>query len=216
MINEPVRILLVDDDPMVRLSLRIIIEADPGLLVAGQAGDGGEAVTMFESLKPDVLLMDIRMQLTDGLQAGEMILRRHPEARILYLTTFADDAYIIRALLLGARGYILKQDFESIAPALKAVHAGQSVFGDTIMARIPNLMQKQKPANLSQFQIRDKEMELISLVAEGLNNREIATRLYLSEGTVRNQLSVILEKLDLRDRTQLAIFYYKHQQDQRE
>ena len=211
MTHETIRVLLVDDDQLIRMSLKIIIEADPVLSVVDTGANGQEAVILFEQHKPDVLLMDIRMQPIDGLAAGEKILSTHPQARILYLTTFADDAYIIRALRLGARGYILKQNFECIVPAIKAVYTGQSVFGDDIMARIPSLVSgpgKTKP-DWDSYDIRDKEEELISLVAEGLNNREIAARLYLSEGTVRNQLSVILDKLGLRDRTQLAIFYYK-------
>ena len=156
----------------------------------------------------------------DGLDAGEQILARHPMARILYLTTFADDEYIIKALRMGARGYILKQDFESIVPSLMAISTGQSVFGDTIMARVPTLIGSHMPAPQTaaysdrhiHFDIRDKELEIVRLVAEGLSNKEIAARIFLSEGTVRNQLSVILDKLGLRDRTQLAIFFYKNWQ----
>ncbi|MEA4889833.1 MAG: response regulator transcription factor [Clostridiaceae bacterium] len=207
--SNKISVLLIDDDPLVRASLKIIVEAEGSLRVIGSAGEGGEAARLFDDLQPDILLMDIRMRPVDGLTAGEQILRRHPQARILYLTTFADDEYIIKALHMGARGYILKQDFESIAPAIKAVHAGQSVFGDPIMAKIPVLLADQHTIDPSRFELRDKELELIALIAEGLNNREIAARLYLSEGTIRNQLSVILEKLNLRDRTQLAVFYYK-------
>ena len=184
----------------------------------GLGSDGDEAIRLYGELLPDVLLMDIRMAPKDGLEAGEQILLRHPMARILYLTTFADDAYIIKALRMGARGYILKQDFESIVPSLRAISAGQSVFGDTIMARVPTLIGSKSSASIPadasgqsiRFDIRDKELELVRLVAEGLNNKEIAARIYLSEGTVRNQISVILEKLGLRDRTQLAIFYFKN------
>lgn len=218
--SDPIKVLLVDDDPLVRSSLKIIIETDANLRVVGLGGSGDEAISLFDALLPDLLLMDIRMSPRDGLDAGEVILARHPQARILYLTTFADDEYIIKALRIGARGYILKQDFESIVPSLQAVNAGQSVFGDTIMARVPTLIgnknrepgQTEEPARSVPLDIRDKELELVRLVAEGLNNREIAARVFLSEGTVRNQLSVILEKLGLRDRTQLAIFYYKNWQ----
>ena len=132
--SEKIKILLVDDDPLVRSSLKIIIEADENLCIVGLGSDGDEAIRLYGELLPDVLLMDIRMAPKDGLEAGEQILLRHPMARILYLTTFADDAYIIKALRMGARGYILKQDFESIVPSLRAISAGQSVFGDTIMA----------------------------------------------------------------------------------
>ncbi len=206
-----IRVMIVDDDQLVRMSLKIIIGADPELEVVGCGGSGEEAVQLFDGYRPDVLLLDIRMQPTDGLAAGERILARHPDARLLYLTTFTDDEYLVRALHMGACGYLLKQNYESIAPAIKAVASGQHVFGDLIMARIPVLIGGRLP-DLSGYDIRGREPDLIELVAEGLNNREIAERLNLSEGTVRNQLSVILDKLDLRDRTQLAVFYYKKRQ----
>lgn len=145
-----------------------------------------------------------------GLDAAEIILSFDPAARILFLTTFSDDEYIIRALKMGARGYILKQNYESIVPSLKAVYNGQSVFGDDIVSRIPDMLQKNRKPDFSRYGISEKEAEIIALVAEGMNNKEIASALYLSEGTVRNYISVILEKLLLRDRTQLAVFYYKN------
>jgi DNA-binding NarL/FixJ family response regulator len=203
------KIALVDDDKLVALSLKTIIEAGEGMEVAGVGSSGKEAVALYGTLLPDVLLMDIRMDGMSGLEAGEAILASHPHARILFLTTFADDEYIVRALKMGARGYILKQNFESIVPSLRAVHAGQSVFGEDIVAKLPSLMQDGGRADLSASGISDKEMAVVELVAEGLSNREIASRLYLGEGTVRNSISGILEKLNLKSRTQLAIFYYK-------
>jgi len=204
-----IKVLLVDDDPLVVSSLRIIIEADADLKVAATGNNGLDAIRLTEELPPDIILMDIRMPVLSGLEAGEVILRRHPDMRLLLLTTFADDEYIIKALRIGARGYILKQHFESIVPSLKAIYAGQSVYGDNIMTRIPTLLSGQQPPDLSQYDIREKEIEIIRLVAEGLNNKEIAARLFVSEGTVRNSLTVILDKLGLRDRTQLAIMYLK-------
>ena len=138
--------------------------------------------------------------------------KEFPAAKILLLTTFSDDEYIVKAIQMGAKGYILKQDFESIAPALNAVHNGQTVFGGEVMTRIPALMsdngkEHHYPAD---FNLSDKEYEIITLIADGLNNREIAEKLFLGEGTVRNYISNILDKLELRDRTQLACFYYKN------
>ena len=126
-----------------------------------------------------------------------------------------DDEYIIKAINIGAKGYILKQAFDTIAPAINAVYNGQTVFGDEIMHKIPTLMSNSSNSEQSDFNweahdISSKEYEIICLVAEGLNNKEIANDLFLSEGTVRNYISTILEKLSLRDRTQLACFYYKH------
>jgi DNA-binding NarL/FixJ family response regulator len=128
----------------------------------------------------------------------------------LFLTTFADDEYIIKALKIGAHGYILKQNFECIIPAVKAVHIGQYVFGEDIVSKLPELLNKSEKNSFASYGINDKELEIISLVAEGLNNKEIAGKLFLSEGTVRNYLSTILDKLNLRDRTQLAVFYFKN------
>lgn len=205
-------VVIVDDDRLVGLSLKTIIEADGEIDVAGMGSSGREAVSLYDTLRPDILLMDIRMELMTGLEAGEQILRRYPEARILYLTTFADDEYIIKALKIGAKGYILKQNFESIVPSLKAVLAGQSVFGEEIIAKIPNLLSGGRTRDGASYGLTEKETEIIRLIAEGLSNREIAGALFLSEGTVRNSISVIMDKLCLKRRTQLAIFYYKNMQ----
>ncbi|NLN81024.1 MAG: response regulator transcription factor [Clostridiales bacterium] len=204
------RVLIVDDDRLVCESLKIILQADPEIEVAGTGGGGREAVELFKKLMPDVLLMDIRMEGMTGLEAGEQILAEMPDARILYLTTFSDDEYIIKALRIGAKGYLLKQKFDNIAPALKAVYSGQSVFGSEIVTRLPKLMQNSQNTDYESYGISGKEQEIIALVAKGMNNREIAESLFLSEGTVRNYLSSILDKLDLRDRTQLAVFYFNH------
>lgn len=203
------RVLIVDDDPLVCQSLQTILHADNGIKVVGTGHNGHEAVALFTQLKPDVLLMDIRMEKMTGLEACERILAQFPETRVLFLTTFLDDEYIVQALRLGAKGYILKQDFESIIPALKAVHMGQSVFGDAIVTKLPKLLSDSGQVSLAELGISARELSIIELVAKGLSNREIAETLYLSEGTVRNYLSAILEKLDLRDRTQLAVFYLK-------
>ncbi len=203
------RVLVVDDDPLVCQSLKTILQTSDGIEVVGMGHDGREAVELFTQLEPDVLLMDIRMDKMTGLEACERLLSQFPDARILFLTTFLDDEYIVQALRLGAKGYILKQDFESIIPALKAVHTGQNVFGDAIVTKLPKLLRGGGQADLAEFGINQREQRIIELVAKGLSNREIAEALYLSEGTVRNYLSVILEKLNLRDRTQLAVFYLK-------
>ncbi len=201
------RIVIIDDDKLVCQSLKTILESDEDIQVVGIGHDGHEAVGLFAQLQPDVLLMDIRMDHMTGLEACRHILGTSVDARILFLTTFLDDEYIVQALRLGAKGYILKQDFESIIPALKAVHMGQSVFGDAIVTKLPGLLHSGRQADLAERGITDKEKSIIELVAKGLSNREIADTLYLGEGTVRNYLSVILEKLQLRDRTQLAVFY---------
>ena len=202
-------IIIVDDDPFVSLSLKTILEASGEIKVLEIGNNGTEAVALYEACRPEVLLMDIRMDEMTGLEAAEVILKQHSDAKILFLTTFLDDEYIVKSLMLGAKGYILKQDFESLLPSLKAVAKGQNVFGNEIITRLPDFL---APASRSQYDysargITGKELEIIELVAGGLSNREIARQLYLSEGTVRNYLSSILEKLELRDRTQLAVFY---------
>ena len=206
------KIVIVDDDKFVCLSLQTILQADPEITVAACGTSGEEAIRLFRTHHPDSLLIDIQMPGLSGLEAGEAILKEDPDARILFLTTFSDNEYIVKALQIGARGYLIKQEIESIAPALKAVLSGQSVFGNEIMTRLPSLISSPAPSDLSALGISQREMEVICLVAQGLNNREIADALFLSEGTIRNYLSTILDKLQLRDRTQLAVFYYRQLQ----
>lgn len=203
-------IVIADDDQLVSLSLKTILEASAEIHILAIGANGTEAVTLYQKYHPEVLLMDIRMDIMSGLDAAEIILEEEPDAKILFLTTFLDDEYIVRALHLGAKGYILKQNFESLLPAIKAVAEGQSVFGNEIVTRLPDFLSTASRYDYYANGINDKELEIIELVADGLSNREIAGELCLSEGTVRNYLSAILEKLNLRDRTQLAVFYYRH------
>lgn len=203
------RIVIVDDDKLVGLSLKTIIEAQGDISVAGIGYNGHDAIALYENIRPDIMMMDIRMDKMTGLEAGEQILKNHPEARILYLTTFSDDEYIIKALRMGAKGYILKQNFESIVPSLLAVQAGQRVFGDDIVAKIPSLISGIQKPDIKLSGLSDRERDIAELIAQGLSNKEIADKLYLSEGTVRNNISIMLEKLGLKGRTQIAIYYYK-------
>lgn len=204
-------VLIIDDDKLVCSSLKIILNSDPDITVVGTGNNGKEGIDLYDELKPDVLLMDIRMDVMTGLEAGEQILSKYHDAKILYLTTFLDDDYIIKALNIGAKGYMLKQDFDGIVSALHAIHKGQNVYGNEIVTKLPNLIHQSNPvANYSSLGITEKEYEIITKIADGLSNKEIAEMLYLSEGTVRNYISLILEKLSLRDRTQIAIYYYKN------
>lgn len=200
-------LILIDDDLLVTTALKTILEADPELHVLASGCSGKDAVALYERFQPDVLLMDIRMKDVDGLTAAQAILAKDPNAKILLLTTFSDDEYIVRALKIGACGYLLKQDYSHLIPAIKAVYTGQTVFGTEITGRLPLLLRGTQKPNLVEYQISEKELAIIKGVADGLSNREIAETLYLSEGTVRNYLSTILAKLELRDRTQLAVFY---------
>ena len=201
------RIVVVDDDQIVAISLKTILESDEEIEVAACGNDGADAIELYEKEKPDILLMDIQMKKVSGLSAAEEIMKKDPEAKILLLTTFSDDEYIIKALDIGVKGYILKQDFDGIVPAVKAVYRGQSVFGGEIVSKIPVLSSSKSEFDFAAYDIGPKEQEVMAQVALGKSNREIAETLFLAEGTVRNYISSVLEKLSLRDRTQLAVFY---------
>lgn len=208
---EKIRIIIIDDDDIVVMSLKMIAEAS-GIEVVATGTSGEDAIKLYELHKPDILLSDIRMDGIGGTVAAAQILKEFPDAKILFLTTFSDDEYVTDALKYGVKGYILKQDFEGIVPAIRAVYKGQSVFGGDILGRLPN-MAKEYSSKEDKFWnkgITEKEFEIIELVADGLSNKEIASKLCLSEGTVRNYFSSILDKLELRDRTQLVVYYYKN------
>ena len=204
------KIVIVDDDCLVTEALKTILEINEDVEVLATGSDGREAISLYDQYRPEVLLMDIRMKNMSGLDASAEILKKYPDANILLLTTFLDDEYIVKALRLGAKGYLLKQDYAGILPALRAVYSGQTVFGQEIVSKIPDLIQKNKGYDYEARDINDREKEIIRLIANGYSNKEIAAEMYLSEGTVRNYLSSILDKLQLRDRTQVAVFYYQN------
>lgn len=195
------KIVIVDDDILVSSALKTILEAGGEVEVTGTGQDGKDAVRLYDELLPDVLLMDIRMKDMNGLDAAEQILKRHPDAKILLLTTFSDDEYIVKALKYGVKGYLIKQDYGSILPALQAVQMNQTVFGTEIMSRIPGLLQKEKEQTFdwNSYGIGERELEITALVAEGLSNKEISEKVCLSEGTVRNYISNVLEKLEFEN-----------------
>lgn len=206
------KILIIDDDHLVTSSLKTIVEAK-GIQVMAVGHSGKDAIALYDLHQPDVVLMDIRMKDINGVEASEVILHKDPHAKILFLTTFQDDEYIVKALKLGVKGYILKQNFDNILPALEAVSIGHNVFNTEIITKIPSLMSKQSKNTSAELDLSEREHMILSLVAKGMNNKEISQTLFLSEGTVRNYLSTMLDKLNLRDRTQLAIFYYRNLQE---
>lgn len=197
-------IIIIDDDPLVVESLKTIINANE-IDISAVGYNGLEAVKLYKKYKPDLILMDIRMEKMSGIDATEEILKTDPHARILLITTFQDDEYIGAALSLGCKGYILKQNIKGIIPAINAVYSGNLVFDSKIVSNIKKYSRKNMDIGLS-----ERELDILLLVAEGLNNKEIAEKLFLSKGTVRNYISNMLDKLSLRDRTQLAIYYYKN------
>ncbi len=202
-------IVIIDDDILVCNSLKTII-SHGNINVAATGNSYEDAIDLYFKFKPDILLMDIRMHDKNGIDAAEKILQIESSAKILFLTTFSDDEYIIRAIKIGAKGYILKQDFENIIPALNSVNSNQTVFGNNITEKIPTLIQNKKEVNLDNYMLDKKQIEIIDLVSKGLSNKEISERLFLSEGTIRNYISAIMEKLDLKSRTQLVVFYYNN------
>lgn len=197
-------IIIVDDDALVVSALTTIVESS-GHAVIATGASGREAVRLFESHQPDLLMTDIRMEEMTGLDASKIILDRYEEANILLITTFKDDDYISEALRVGCKGYLLKDNFNGIIPAVQAIEAGNMVFDSNIVKSMSAASSHKHLDELS-----DREQDILELVAEGLNNKEIAGKLFLSEGTVRNYISQMLGKLELRDRTQLAVYYYKN------
>lgn len=196
-------IIIIDDDHLVVNSLKTIVESS-GINVLGLGYSGSEAIELFKIHRSDVILMDIRMKDMTGIEATKEILKIDNNAKILLITTFQDDEYIREALSLGCKGYILKQNIDSIIPSINAVYSGNMVFDSKIVSSIKRYREKDIKCELS-----EREMDILKLVADGLNNKEIASSLFLSEGTIRNYISTMLDKLFLRDRTQLAIYYYK-------
>lgn len=202
-------LIIADDDKLVCQALNLIVNSSDNINVIAIGNNGHDAINLYKIHKPDVILMDIRMGEFTGLDAAEEILKSDKNAKILFLTTFADEEYIARSLRLGAKGYLLKQNFDSIVPSIIAVMNGQRVFGDEIISKLPDIYSTSIP-NFSNYGLTERETEVVTKIAEGLSNKEISDILFLSEGTIRNYISVILEKLNLRDRTQIAIFYYKN------
>lgn len=199
------KIILIDDDALVIQALETILNVQPNLEVVATGNDGDDALPLYKEHQPDILLMDIRMANKTGLDGAREVLTFDTDANILFLTTFQDDEYINQALAIGCAGYILKQNIKGLIPAIDAVINGQTVLDSQI---IPLLRPAQEMIAVPD--LSEREQQIITLVADGLNNKEIAETMFLSEGTVRNYLSELLEKLELRDRTQLAIYYYKH------
>lgn len=210
-----VRVLLADDEQLVRAGFRLIIESEPDLEVVGEAANGAEAVELTEKLDPDVVLMDIQMPEMNGLEATAQIaaLGRMETSRVLVLTTFEVDEYVYEALRAGASGFLLKRTpAADLIAGIRVVAAGEALLAPSVTRRLidqfahrPAIKQPHAPALQ---EITEREREVLSLVARGLSNAEIAERLVVSEGTVKTHVKHIFGKLDLRDRTQAVIFSY--------
>ena len=202
-----ISLLIVDDQSLIRRGLKALLKLENSLEVVGEADNGKSAIERVEALQPDVVLMDVRMPIMDGVAATEEISRRFPQTKILVLTTFDDDDYVVRAIKYGASGYLLKDTpSEELIQAIKAVYQGYTQFGPGILQKVVNnsrLSQATPPPGWSE--LTPRELEILRSLAAGASNQEIANQLYISQKTVKNHVTSILRRLDLRDRTQAAI-----------
>lgn len=207
-----IKVLLVDDQNLIRQGLRALLELEPDLEIVGEAENGESAIKIIPQLQPHVVLMDIRMPIMDGVAATQEIYKRFAGIKVLVLTTFDDDEYVTAALQNGAMGYLLKDTpSEELAVAIRAVHKGYTQLGPGIVKKLltqfsTGILPQSPPTPPSLAELTPREKEVLRLIATGASNREISQKLYISEGTVKNHVTNILNRLNLRDRTQAAIF----------
>jgi len=209
----PIRVLLVDDHEVVRLGLITLMQDRPDLAVVGEAGSAAEALRLVEQLRPDVVLMDIRMPGLSGLEATRQIAERFPQTKVVVLTSYADDELVVRAIRAGAVGYVLKQvGNEELLRAIAAAARGEALLDPATTARLlarVRVVEAQAEAEVFRS-LSERELEVLAEVARGKTNAEIGRTLNLSEKTVRNYLSSVLEKLGLSNRIELATFAVEH------
>ncbi|UFU08243.1 response regulator transcription factor [Ruania halotolerans] len=203
-----ITVLLVDDEPLIRQGIRMILEAEPDLEVVGEAGDGAEAIEIVGRTQPDVVVMDVRMPGIDGLRATELLLRKADPPKVLVLTTFGHDDYVEAALHAGAAGFLLKRSTaDQVVNAVRTVADGQSlVFPDQVRM----LLTTRSGATWRGPRLTDRELEVLALVAEGLTNAEIAAHLILGVETVRTHVAHLIGKLGARDRTNAVVIAWTH------
>jgi DNA-binding NarL/FixJ family response regulator len=208
-----VRVILADDQPLVRVGLRMLIEQTPDIDVVGEAGTGAEAVRLARDTGPDVVVMDIRMPGMDGIEATQMITSGDPSTRVLMLTTFDDDDYVYGALRAGASGFLVKDmALEDILTAIRVVAAGDAIIAPGVTRRlIAQFTSEPHPGRECRelTGITDREREVLRLVGQGMSNAEIAAALYITAGTAKTHVARLLAKLDARDRVQLVITAYE-------
>jgi len=204
-----IRVLLVDDQRLMREGLQTLLSLEEDIIVVAEAENGQQALHAFAEHAPDVVLMDIRMPVMNGVTATQRLLEEHPQARIIILTTFDDDDYVFDALRAGALGYLLKDVSGSeLASAIRTVSGGGALIEPSVarkvlaeFSRLPNNI----PSEIPDSTMSKREREILSLIAQGMSNKQIAGRLFLAEGTVKNYVSSILQKLGVEDRTQAAL-----------
>ncbi|UII56954.1 response regulator transcription factor [Cytobacillus spongiae] len=205
------RVLLVEDQLIVRQGLKMIIEQDPDFVVIDEAENGLEAMEVMENKAVDIILMDIRMPVMNGIEAAHKIKARWPQVKILILTTFNDEEYALQALKEGVNGFLLKtSDGPKLLQSIKSCLAGGMAIHEQVAAKVvPRLLEKPETTSID-HSLSPRELAITKLVGHGKTNKEIASELFLSIGTVKNHITQILQKLELRDRTQLAIFAVRH------
>jgi DNA-binding NarL/FixJ family response regulator len=208
-------VVIVDDQALVRVGLRKILESEPELVVVGEAGDGDDAVDLARRLRPDVVLMDIRMPVLDGIEATRRIVASQPATRVLILTTFGLDEYVYDALRAGASGFMLKDaPPEEIAGAVRIVARGEALLAPAVTRSVIEEFARQRPAPppappAAVLELTPREREVLELLARGLSNAEICDRLVITEATTKTHVVHILQKLSLRDRVQAVIYVYE-------
>lgn len=206
-----IRILLVDDQSLICQGLKAMLSLEPDLEVVGIANNGKAALEQVAALQPDVVLMDVKMPIMEGREATRLICQSFPDTSVLVLTTFDDDQYIADAMRAGAKGYLLKDmPSEELAQAIRLVHRGYTQLApglmEKLMANTPAQPTASLPNSVDLSQLTPREREVLQLIGKGLTNRDIAEQLYISEGTVKTHVNRLLNRLDLRNRSQLAIY----------
>jgi DNA-binding NarL/FixJ family response regulator len=208
-----IRVLLADDQPLVRAGLRRIIDADSAVIVVGEASDGAEAVRQTEAVRPDVVLMDVRMPVFDGIEATRRLTEAENPARVIVLTTFGLDEYVLAALRSGASAFVLKEaPPEDILGAIHSVAAGRAVIDPAVVQAVIDELGRRPPRTelaASIGELTPREREVLTLLARGLSNAEIAAELVVGEGTVKTHVARVLSKLNVRDRVQAVVFAYE-------
>ncbi|MBE9065987.1 response regulator transcription factor [Leptolyngbya cf. ectocarpi LEGE 11479] len=208
-----IRLVLADDQPLFRQGLAALLSLEEDLDVVGEANQGEEVITLAASLQPDIILMDVRMPICDGVQATQEIHTRYPWIRILVLTTFDNDEYVFQSLQAGALGYLLKSTpAPKVAAAIRSLHQGYSQLGPTIAPKVFSQLNTQSESKKTEYQahFNPRELEILTLLGQGKSNREIAVALNLTEGTIKNHLTNIFCQLDVRDRTQAALWAHQY------
>ncbi|WP_100810798.1 MULTISPECIES: response regulator transcription factor [unclassified Microbacterium] len=213
----PIRILLVDDQQLIRMGFRMVLEADPGFAVVGEASNGAEAIEAVRDLSPDVVLMDVRMPRLDGIAATTQIVQQHPASRIIVLTTFDLDEYAFGALAAGASGFLLKDvQATELTAAIRAVHSGDATLSPRVTRRMLELFGRRLPNavgagadDAALATLTDRERDVFAAIGAGLTNTEIAAALFVSESTVKTHVGRVLAKMGARDRVQAVILAHR-------